>query len=129
MPLPTDAKVEFLICDAARQNPDGKLDIAGFYPTGDVKLDATVRFPAPLNLTFIFVLRDGDGRYPGALRIVDPLGKDIQRFDLQDIEKLPGTGYAMILPVAQMPVSVSGHYGIVLEIDRQPYKRTVHIFQ
>jgi hypothetical protein len=129
MALPDDAKVDFLICDAVRQGADGKLDMAGYYPTGEIKIDAAVRLPASLNLTFVFILKDGEGRFRGALRIVDPLGKELHRYDLPEVVKLAGQGHAMLMPVAQIPIVSSGSYSISLELDAQPYQRLVRIFQ
>jgi hypothetical protein len=129
MALPTDAKVEFLVCDAIRQGAGGKLDIAGYYPTGEVKIDPAARLPAPLNLTFVFILKDGDGRFRGVFRIVDPLGNELHRFELPDIVKTADAGHAMMLPVAQIPIAHSGNYAICLEIDGQPYQRSVRIYQ
>jgi Family of unknown function (DUF6941) len=129
MALPTDTKVDFLVCDAVRQTPEGKLDIAGYFPTGEVKLDPAAQLPVSLNLTFVFILKDGDGHFRATLRIVDPLGKELHRFELPEINKVAGLSHAMMLPVAQIPIAHSGNYVVSVEIDGQPYRRTVRIFQ
>jgi hypothetical protein len=129
MALPTDANISFLVCDAVRQGADGKLDIAGYYPTGEVKLDPAARLPAPLNLTFVFILKDGEGRFRAIHRIVDPLGNELHRFELPEINKIAGLSHAMMLPVAQIPISHSGNYSTSIEIDGQRYERIVRIFQ
>ena len=67
----TDAKIDLsVLCDGVRPNPDGKLDRAGFYPTGEVKVDSATKLPVTINLTFVFVLKDGDGQFPAIFRIV-----------------------------------------------------------
>jgi hypothetical protein len=129
MALPTDANVALMICDGARQTPDGKLDIAGYYPTGEVKIDPAAKLPAALNLTFVFVLRDGDGRFRPKHRIIDPLGKELHNFDIPEFTKAAGTSHVLFLPVGQIPIVNSGNYSIVLELDGQPYRRTIRIFQ
>jgi hypothetical protein len=129
MPLPTDANIDFLVCDAVRQNAEGKLDIAGYYPICEVKIDPAARLPVSLNLTFVFILKDGEGRFRTMFRIVDPLGKELHRFDLPEIVKPANSGHAMMLPVAQIPIAHSGNYTISIEIDGQPYQRPVRIFQ
>ena len=129
MALPTDAEVGFLICDAVRQNADGKLDIAGYYPTGEVKLDPAAPLPVSLNLTFVFILKDGEGRFRATHRIIDPLGKELHRFDLPEVNKVAGFGHVMMLPVAQIPIVHSGNYVTSVDLDGQPYQRTVRIFQ
>jgi hypothetical protein len=129
MLLPTDAKVDFLICDAARQTPDGKVDVAGCYPTGEIKIDPAAKLPASLNLTFVFILKDGDGRFRAKHRIIDPLGKELHNFDLPEFTKAAGTSHILFLPVAQIPIVNGGNYPIILEIDGQPYRRTIRIYQ
>jgi len=129
MALPTDANVDFLVCDAARQTPDGKVDLAGYYPTLEVKIDPAARLPAPLNLTFVFILKDGDGRFRAKHRIIEPLGKEIHNFDLPELTKTAGTAHVMFLPVAQIPIVTGGHYPVILELDGQPYRRSVRIYQ
>jgi hypothetical protein len=129
MALPSDAQVDFLVCDGVRQTPDGKLNIAGYYPTRELKLDPAARLPVSLNLTFVFLLKDGEGLFSALLRIVDPLGKELHRYELPEINKPAGVCHVMMLPVAQIPIAHSGRYAVTLEIDGQPYKRSVRIFQ
>jgi len=129
MALPTDANIDFMICDAARQTPDGKLDIAGYYPTDEVKIDPAVKLPASLNLTFVFIMKDGEGRFRAKHRIIDPLGKELHNFDLPDFTKAHGTSHALFLPVAQIPIVNGGNYPVILELDGQAYRRTIRIYQ
>ena len=129
MALPTDAKVDLLLCDGVRNNPDGKLDIAGFYPTGEIKLDPTANLPATINLTFVFVLKDGDGQFSPVFRLVDPLGKELHKFDVPEFGKPPGVAHVMMLPVGLIPITRSGNYVVSLEIGGQHYRRSVRIYQ
>jgi hypothetical protein len=129
MALPTDANIDFLLCDAVRQNPDGKLDIAGYFPVKEVQIDAAAKLPAEINLTFVFVLKDGDGQFRTILRIVDPLGKELLRSELAEFKKLAGSPHLMMLPVTRIPISHAGNYEVSLEIDGERYRRPVRIFQ
>lgn len=129
MALPNDADVDFLVCDAIRQTPDGKLDIAGYYPTLEVKLDPGATMPVGLNLTFVFIIKDGEGTFKATHRIIDPLGKELHRFDTPDVVKKAGLSHAVFLPVGQIPIIRSGHYPIILDLDGQPYHRSVRIYQ
>ncbi|HTQ33692.1 MAG TPA: hypothetical protein VMI30_05945 [Stellaceae bacterium] len=129
MPLPTDANIDFFVCDAIRQTPDGKLDIAGYYPTHEVKIDPAAKLPAGVNLTFVFVLKDGEGRFRAAHRIVDPLGNELHRFDLPEVVKPAGLSHVLFLPVAQIPIVHSGYYPVILDLDGQSYRRSVRIYQ
>jgi hypothetical protein len=129
MALPTDANVDFLICDAVRQNPDGKLDLAGYYPIWEIKIDPAVQLPAALNLTFVFVLKDGEGLFRAVFRLVDPLGKELHRQDIPELRKPAGQPHLMMLAVRLIPFAHSGNYSVLLEIDGQQYRRSVRIFQ
>jgi hypothetical protein len=129
MALPSDARIDLLLCDGVRSNPDGKLDIAGFYPTGEVKLDPAAKLPATINLTFVFVLKDGDGQFSAVFRIVDPLGKELHKFDVPEFKKPPGVAHVMMLPVGLIPIAHSGNYSVSLEIGGQHHQRSVRIFQ
>jgi hypothetical protein len=129
MALPADDNIDFLVCDGIRQTPDGKLDIAGYYPTFEVKIDPAAKLPVSLNLTFVFILKEGEGTFKATHRIIDPLGKELHRFDIPDVVKQAGLSHAVFLPVGQIPIVHSGHYPIILELAGQPYRRSVRIYQ
>ena len=129
MALPTDANVDFLVCDAVRQNSEGKLDLAGYFPTAEVRLDPAAKLPVAVNLTFVFVLKDGDGAFRPTVRITDPLGKELHAFEVPEFRKPPEQAYVMMLPIGGIPIAHSGNYTISLEISGQIYRRSVRIFQ
>ena len=129
MALPTDANIDLLICDAVRQTPDGKLDLAGYFPIPEVKLDSGVPLPAAVNLTFVYVLRDGDGQFRATFRILDPLGKELHRYDIKEFTKPHGQPHLILLQINRIPVAHSGNYAVLLEIAGQEYRRPVRIYQ
>jgi hypothetical protein len=129
MALPTDANVDFLVCDTVRQNAEGKLDIAGYFPTSEVRLDPAATLPVALNLTFVVVLKDGDGAFRPRVRIADPLGKELHAFEIPEFVKAAGQAHVMMMPVERIPIANSGNYALSLEISGQTYRRTVRIFQ
>ncbi|HVH78192.1 MAG TPA: hypothetical protein VM782_02280, partial [Stellaceae bacterium] len=121
--------IDFFVCDAVRERNGGMLDIAGCYPTREVKIDPAARLPAAVNLTFVFILKDGEGRFRPVLRIIDPLAKELHRFEMPELAKEAGKGHVMMLPVGQIPFAHSGNYVVSVEIDGQRYDRVVRIFQ
>jgi hypothetical protein len=129
MALPTDANIDFIICDAVRQSPDGKLDIAGFFPVLEVKLDGSAPLPAAINLTFIYVIKDGDGRFRGTFHIFDPLGKELHLQDINPFDKQAGKIHLIMLQVTRIPVYKGGNFAVVLKIEGEEYRRLVRIFQ
>jgi hypothetical protein len=129
MTFPTDANVDFLVCDAVRQNPEGKLDLAGYFPTAEVRIDPAAKLPVALNLTFVVVLKDGSGAFRPTVRIADPLGKELHAFEVPEFSKLSGQAHVMMLPVAAIPIARSGAYQIAIEINGQTYRRSLRVFQ
>jgi hypothetical protein len=129
MALPSDPNVELMMCDAARMKPDGKLDIAGYFPIPEVKLDPNTPLPGAINMTFIFVVRDGDGIFRAAFRLLDPLGAELHRQEIREFTKTPGQPHLIILAINRIPIVKSGDFCALLEIAGQEYRRAVHIFQ
>jgi hypothetical protein len=129
MAFPTDEKIDLLVCDAVRQEADGKLSLTGFFPTAEVKLDAGTPLPVALNLTFVFVLKDGDGQFRATFRIVDPLGTELHRYEVPEFRKLPGQAHVMMLAVGRIPVAHSGNFAVLLEIGGERYRRALRIYQ
>ena len=129
MALPTDAKVDLLVCDTIRQESDGKLNLFGLFPTGEVQIDPTAKPPFTLNLTFTFILKDGDGHFRTSLQILDPIGQELHKGDLPDIDKPGDKGHSLSATINAIPIKNFGHYSVILMLDGQPYRRTVRIFQ
>lgn len=129
MALPTDTNIELLICDAVRQNADGKLDLAGYFPVPEVKLDPAAPQPVAINLCFVYVLKDGDGQFRASFQIIDPLGKELHRHDVPEFRKTPGQAHVMMFAIERILVANSGNFTVVLELNGQPYRRTIRIFQ
>jgi|SRR5580658_7730906 hypothetical protein len=129
MALPTDANIDFMICDAVRSTAEGKLDIAGYFPVLEVKLDDSASLPAAINLTFVYVIKDGEGRFRGTFQIFDPLGKELHLQNLDPFDKQVGKVHAIMMQVTRIPVFKGGNFAMVLKIDGQEYRRSVRIFQ
>jgi hypothetical protein len=129
MALPTDVNVDLLLCDAIRQNADGKLDLSGYFPVFEVKLDPSVPQPVAINLCFVYVLKDGEGEFKANFQIIDPLGRELHRHDLPEVQKRPGQAHVMPIAINTIPIANSGNFAIVLELNGQPYRRSVRIFQ
>jgi hypothetical protein len=129
MALPTDANVELVLCDAARAKPDGKIDIAGYFPIPEVKLDPSAPLPAAINMTFLFVVKDGEGQFRGVFRILDPLGTELHRHDIREFSKQTGLPHLIILAISRIPIVNAGNFCALLELEGQEYRRSVRIFQ
>ena len=129
MAVPSDANVELLLCDAVRQHSNGKLDLAGYFPVLEVRVDSSAPLPAAIDLTFVFVLKDGEGTFPAIFRIVDPLGEELHHHNIAKVDKTAGAPHVMMLPVTRIPTTRAGNFEISLEIAGERYRRQVRIFQ
>jgi hypothetical protein len=129
MALPTDANVDLLLCDAVRQTAEGKLDIAGYFPVHQVKVAANAQLPVGINLTIVFVVKDGEGRFKAALRLLDPAERELHRQQLDEFTKDAVAPHVVMLTLNRIPVEQWGNFTFVLEIDGQEYRRPVQIFQ
>jgi hypothetical protein len=129
MALPTDANIDFILCDAVRTTPEGKIDFAGYFPVLEVKVDASVPLPAGINLTFVYVIKDGEGRFRGTFHILDPLGKELHLQNIEPFDKQAGKVHLIMMQVTGIPVFQGGNFAIVLKIEGQEYRRSVRIFQ
>jgi hypothetical protein len=129
MALPSDADVELLLCDAVRRTPEGKLDLAGYFPVHEVKLDSSAPLPAAMNLGFVFVLKGGDGIFHGAFRILDPVGQELHRSEVAEFTKQPGFPHVIMFLINRIPVARAGNFTVVLELGDREYRRPVRVFQ
>jgi hypothetical protein len=129
MAPPTDANVDFLVCDEARQEPDGKINLLGLYPSREIRLNPEAQLPVGLNLGFVFVLRDGDGEFSASFRIADPLGKELLNHALPDFKKTAGQGHALSLNVRAIPVLTLGNYTAELCAGDLRFCRTIRVMQ
>ena len=129
MALPTDANVDFLVCDEVQQEPDGKVNLIGLYPTSEERIDSGVKLPVSLNLAFVFILKDGDGHFRPVFRLADPLGREMHKSSVPDIRKPAGTGHTVSMNITTIPIMNFGTYSAVLEIEGERFQRNVRIFQ
>ena len=129
MSLPTDANIDLILCDMVRRTAEGKLDIAGYFPVHEVKLDGSVPLPAACNLTFVFVVKDGDGHFRGTFRLLNPLGAELHRQAIEEFSKEARVPHVIMLLLNRIPVARAGSFTVVLEIDGQEFRRPVRIYQ
>jgi hypothetical protein len=129
MALPTDANIDLVLCDSVLRTRDGKLDIAGYFPIHQIKLDASVPLPAAFNITFAFIIKDGEGRFKGVFRLIDPLNRELHRQELEEFTKDAIAPHVIMLQINRIPVERSGNFTAVLEMGGQEYRRPIRVFQ
>jgi hypothetical protein len=129
MALPTDSGIELLLCDSVRPTPEGKLDIIGFFPLPEILLDPSTPLPASMDLTFLYIIRDGEGPLGGAFRIIDPLGGEVHRHEIPEFNKLSAGPHLLMYPIMRIPIKRSGSFTAVLELAGAEYRRSIKISQ
>jgi hypothetical protein len=129
MALPADTHVEMVLCDDVRFSPGGKLDITGYFPLPEIKLAADVQLPGAINLSFLFVIRDGDGTFRGSFRILDPLGGELHRHEVAEFAKHAGSPHLIMFKINAIPITRWGSFTALLEIGGHEYPRPIRISQ
>jgi hypothetical protein len=129
MALPADADVDLLLCDEVRANAGGKLDISGYFPVHEINIDPAAQLPVAINLSFLFVLRDGDGTFRGSFRILDALGAELHRQPIEEFTKRAGGAHLMLYKVNAIPIARWGSFTALLEIGGEEYRRPIRISQ
>lgn len=129
MALPTDAHVEMVLCDDVRFSPGGKLDIVGYFPMPEIKLAADVQLPGAINLSFLFVIRDGEGMFRGSFRLLDPLGGELHRHEVAEFSKRADGPHLIMFKINAIPIARWGSFTALLEIGGEEYRRPIRISQ
>lgn len=122
---PSDPNVWMLVTDAIRIEANGKLTLLGFFggPTVNLLPDATL--PASINLTFLFLLNDGEGTFNASLSIKPPTGTPAI-IHQQMLDK-PNDVHGIIVGLQPLIVPELGTYELVLSLDDRRYVRRLQI--
>jgi hypothetical protein len=121
--LPRDEHVWFLVAQAIRSDGDGKMSLFGFLGTERVVI-ASATLPAVLPVTFMFLLREGEGSFAADFSIRDPGGRVVHREELPPAQKpLSTENHGIAVTMAPLVVSAFGTYRIILRLDGKKYRR------
>ena len=124
MQLPSDAGVQFILCEAAREEKGGKITLLGVYPDRKLLLPPETKFPVPMQLAFVFFLLDGEGPFNGTLSVNTPNGEPmLTDAALPNILKTPDSAGTIVIGVAPFPIIGFGRNEAVLALDGQQYHR------
>jgi hypothetical protein len=125
--LPRDEHVWFLVAQSIRNEGDGKMSLLGFFGTERIVI-ATATLPAVLPVTFIFLLREGEGSFAADFSIRDPSGQIVHEEDLPPAQKRFSTeNHGIAVTIAPLVVPAFGIYRIILRLDGKRYKRAFTI--
>jgi hypothetical protein len=127
MMLPTDALVEFFVCDTAREDKDNKVSLLGIYPDRRLQLPADARFPAAFIVTFVFFLLDGEGPFEVTVDINTPTAQPPFRAVVPNIQKLANQPATVLVAFMPFVASGFGTYEVILTLNSQSYPRTFEV--
>jgi hypothetical protein len=126
--LPTDASIQFFICDTAREDKDSKVSLLGIYPDRNVHLPADARFPAAFSLALVFFLLDGEGNFNGTVEIKSSVPQQPPiSGTLPNIQKAASQPATIL--VAFMPFIAAGFgtYEVILTLNNHSYTRIFEV--
>jgi hypothetical protein len=126
--LPTDASIQFLVCESAREGKDNKISLLGIFPDRNLRLPADARFPAAFPVTLVFFVLDGEGLFNGTVEIKTSVSQEppisASLPNLQKAADQPAT-----ITLAFMPFIAAGFgiYEVILTLNGQKYTRTFEV--
>ncbi len=126
--LPTDGKVDFLICNQVRHDSDetlslSQLSLLGYFAGAEISVDRAAKFPVNFPLGVLFVLKDGEGSYAAEFRVVNPGGVQIVTHPLPTIVKEPNKHHTIFLNADSFVAELPGRYTAVLTLGGRTYIR------
>ena|ERR1700680_2447143 len=125
--LPTDSKIDFLICENARPEQSGKVTLIGYMASAEIQLESNAHYPAGIGIAFLFVLRDGEGTFSGSIEMRAPNQAIIAVTPLPAVIKKAGEANIIINNVPALLLPMPGVYSIILMLDGASYTRTLKI--
>ncbi len=124
MQLPSDAAVQFVLCEAAREEKGGKISLLGVYPDRKVLLPPDTKFPVAMQLALVFLLLDGEGPFNGTLSVNSSGGEPLlSGAALPNIEKASDAAGTVMINVAPFPIVGFGRIEIILTLEGQEFRR------
>jgi len=124
---PTDAKTLFLVCEAARQEPGGKLTLIGLFPSRRIHIPANTK-TAILNLSFVFILSDGEGHFTTKVTLIDPKGVPmIANADVPPVDRNANGTSTVNINIAPFQSAERGRFTIILSLNETRYERTFEV--
>ena len=123
--LPRDENVWLLVADSARAEAGGKMSLFGFYGTERIQIQDSIALPSALPLVFVFLLREGVGRFLATFQIRDPNGELVHSENLAPVMKPSARdNHGVAVTLAPFQIPSLGSYKLTLTLDGKRYKRT-----
>lgn len=114
------------MCEFARLEPDGKASLIGFFGSNKLAL-ATEHLPSSINLSFVFVVQDGEGVFKCTSEVFAPDGHKLGESELPHVDKKSDGVATVIMTAPNFPVVAYGRYEIRVHLDDRTYVRDVEI--
>jgi hypothetical protein len=125
MPSPTDANILLLLCDIARQEVGGKITLLGYWAGELVQIPQGTVFPTLINVSAVFLLRDGQGSFTAQVELIGPAGVTVPPTALPQVNKPDANiNHALIVNFTPFQASGFGTYQIVLRLNGQAFTRS-----
>ena len=93
---PSDASVQFLICESVREETGGKATLLGYMGGGTILVPRGTIFPVGIQLGMVFVLVDGEGKFRASLEAIGPNGVKLGETAMPDVMKSRGRNHMIM---------------------------------
>jgi hypothetical protein len=128
--LPTDDKIELLVCEDVRQEVYGKFTLGGFFPGREVNVQQVGLSVGAIQLTFFFMIHGPDyGDYNTTFNMVPPSSLTSAGLpQLSFILKKEANRGAV--QIVKMPVFIPteiGDWKVILTLDGKDFVKTFRV--
>lgn len=122
MALPT--KYDVILCEDVREEKGKKLTILGFFVGDDIIVPSDIpKEKINLKLTFLTRLKDGEGKWQAAWRILSPDGSILVPAEkLGEVEKFEGKHVLIAIQHLVHKVSEFGMHKFVLTLEDKDFE-------
>ena len=116
------------MCETAREESGGKVSILGYVAGDEIMLPSDIKFPAGFSFAFVFVLKDGSGKFKPTFEIRDSSGNNIIPLQpLSELVKPLGKAANILVNIPMLVVPSFGTYSITMSIEGVSYTRKLTI--
>jgi hypothetical protein len=120
-------KLDFLICQDARQEAGGTIALTGLFAGREILLRSETKFPATFPLAFVYVIGSGEGTFKTAIEVLDPTGSQLLFEPLEPTEKIPHQNHVRIVKFAKFFAPIPGSYAAILTLDGHQFIRKFEV--
>ena len=114
-------RITTLLCEDVRQEAGQKLTVIGVFPGNLINIPHDAPDRVQLQLTFLFILEDGEGEFSGNFRIVGAEGTLGDLIEVAKSTKYRDAGMTLVFNYRPSPLLAPGEYRGELKLAGNTY--------